>query len=152
DSFGVEVNGKLVMDSNLAMFPNAIDGSTCFASITGVEDYIASNWTIYPRTSAEIALGGTGCPVTTITPTTISAIQATTPTGTIELDNVNVMALANNNKSFWLSTSLTAAPNEGVFVFQQGTLDPGVVPGALVKIIGTVQEFNDDTLGGTLTE
>jgi predicted extracellular nuclease len=152
DSFGVEVNGKLVMDSNLAMFPNAIDGSTCFANVTGVEDYIASNWVIYPRTTAEIVTGGNGCPASTVTPTTISAIQATTPTGTVELDSVNVMGLTNNSKSFWLSTSLTAAPNEGVFVFQQGTLDPGVVPGALVKVIGTVQEFNDDTLGGTLTE
>lgn len=88
--------------------------------------------------------------------TTIPAIQATTPTGGVTLDNVFVTAVSFNKRSIWVSSSLTAAPNEGVFVFNAANgaaLDASVVVGAKVTVAGkSVQEFNDDMAGGTLTE
>ncbi|MBL0221115.1 MAG: hypothetical protein IPQ07_45555 [Myxococcales bacterium] len=87
--------------------------------------------------------------------TTISAIQAATPTGPVELTNVYITGISNDKKSMWVATNLTAAPNEGVYVFraQSGiVLDNTFAIGSKVNVIGTVQEYNDDTLGGTLTE
>jgi hypothetical protein len=89
------------------------------------------------------------------TDTTISAIQMATPTTPVRLLDVYVTGVAHSKKSFWVSTNLAAAPNEGVFVFRSNSapvLDAAIVPGAKVNVIGTVSEFNDDTAGGTLTE
>jgi hypothetical protein len=86
---------------------------------------------------------------------TIPGIQGATPMGGVELQHVWVTAVTANKKSFWASTDLAAAANNGVFVFRaSGTpdLDPAVVPGAKVSVIGKVIEFNDDKLGATLTE
>jgi len=84
--------------------------------------------------------------------TSITAVQATTPTMPVEIDNVYVTGIAHNGRSFWISTNLQAAPNEGLYVFNSQTLDPAVVVGAKVNVIGKISEFNDDTMGGTLTE
>jgi hypothetical protein len=85
--------------------------------------------------------------------TTISAIQAATPTGGIELADVFVTATSRNKKNFWVSTSLTAAPNEAVFIFGNGAnLPADFIPGAKVKVIGKVKEFNNDAMGESLTE
>src|SRR6185295_6207793 len=91
----------------------------------------------------------------TITPSTVPAIQAALPTGVVELDNVTVTGVSNGRTSFWVSASPTATTTEGGYVFQSSTtlvLDAAVVPGVQVNVIGTVSEFNDDTMGGTLTE
>ena len=96
------------------------------------------------------------------TVTTINAIQtATTPImGGIELQNVVVAALskpsgmtgAQTPKNMWVQSGLTAAPNEGVYVFGPGSSLAAFTPGTRVNIIGTVDEFNDMTGTGTLTE
>ena len=65
-----------------------------------------------------------------------------------------MVAVSSSSAATW-GTSPTAATNEGAFVFQSSTtivLDPAIVAGAQVNVIGKVTEFNDDTLGGTLTE
>lgn len=87
--------------------------------------------------------------------TTIPAIQAVTPTGPVELTDVFITGISFDKKSIWVASSLTAAPNQGVYIFraQNGlALDNTFAVGSKVNVIGTVQEFNDDTMGGTLTE
>ncbi len=155
DAFGVDITGDLVMDSNLAMFPTGIDSSTCFASVTGVEDYIASNWVIYPRSTAEIALGGTGCP--TVTPTTVANIQGGTVTGAVRLAGVYVTARELTvagaiGRRLWVADALQGASDNGVLVFFSGTIDPSIAVGAKVDVQGTVVEFDDTAGGNTLTE
>ncbi len=96
-------------------------------------------------------LGDSACRVAT----TIPAIQAATPTGPIELTNVYITGISSDKRSIWVSSNLTAAPNEGVYVFRaQGglVLDNTFAVGSKVNVIGSVQEFNDDMMGGTLTE
>lgn len=86
------------------------------------------------------------------TPSDITMVQAMTPTGAVEIDNVYVSAIAHNGRSFWVSTKATATPNEGLYVFNNQTLDPAIAIGTKVSLIGKVSEFNDDMMGGTLTE
>ncbi len=96
-------------------------------------------------------VGDSACRATT----TISAIQAATPDGPIELTDVFVTGISHDKKSIWVSSSLTAAPNEGVYVYRANNgaaVDSSVVVGAKVTVIGKVSEFNDDMMGGTLTE
>lgn len=87
--------------------------------------------------------------------TTIPAIQTTTPTGAVTLMNVYVTAISHSKRSIWVSTDLAAAPNNGIYVFnanQGAVLDASIAVGSKVNVTGTVQEYNDDTMGGTLTE
>jgi len=85
--------------------------------------------------------------------TSISAIQAATPTDPIELSDVFITAVSDNGYNLWVSTSLTAAANQGVFIYGNGTKLPATfVPGAKVKVIGRVKEYNNDTMGESLTE
>ncbi len=152
DAYKFGVTDALLIESTQTKL-SGIDGLTCFASITGVEDYFF-DWLLLPRSAADVVTG-TNCAPVTITPSTISAIQAASPSGVVELDNVYVTGVSSDHTSFWMSTSPTAAPTEGGYVFQSSTtlvLDPAIVPGVQVNVIGTVTEFNDDTLGGTLTE
>ena len=146
------MTGTLLIESTQTKFAN-VDGLTCFASITGVEDYFF-DWLLLPRSAADV-VPGTSCAPVTITPSTVPAIQAALPTGVVELDNVTVTGVSNGKTSLWISSSPTAAVNEGGYVFQSSTtlvLDAAIVPGVQVNVIGTVSEFNDDTMGGTLTE
>jgi hypothetical protein len=89
------------------------------------------------------------------TSTTIADVQAGNATGSVILSDVFIAAVSFNRRSIWISQSLTAAPNEGVFVFRgagQPELSAEIVPGAKVTVSGTVTEFNDDAQGGTLTQ
>ncbi|MGN6110450.1 MAG: hypothetical protein ACTHU0_35430 [Kofleriaceae bacterium] len=91
------------------------------------------------------------------TSATISDVQMGNVTGPVELNDVYVTARSFNNKNFWIASSLTAAPNEGVYVFRGNgntvpALDATIVPGAKVNVVGKAEEFNNDTNGGTLTE
>lgn len=152
DSYKVSLSDSLVLESTQAKF-GAIDGLTCFASITGIQDYFF-DWLLEP-TSADDYVAGTDCAPLATTASTITALQATTPSGAITLENVYVTGISANKTSMWISTSPTAAVNEGGYVFQPSksvVLDPTIVVGARVNITGTVSEFNDDTSGGTLTE
>jgi len=152
DAYKANATENLVVESTMSKF-TGVDGLSCFASITGVEDYFF-DWLLLPRSAADVTTG-TGCAVVPVTDSTITALQATTPTGAIKVTDVYVTGRSFSNTSFWASTSPIAAPNEGVYVFQSSstlTLDPAIVPGAKVTITGTVSEFNDDTAGGALTE
>jgi hypothetical protein len=85
--------------------------------------------------------------------TAISAIQATPPSPPgVELRDVYVTAVAFNKRDIWVSSSPTAAPNEGIYVRGSTTLDASVVPGARVTVIGRALEFNNDANGQTLTQ
>ena len=87
--------------------------------------------------------------------TAISAIQAAMPDPPgVELRDVYVMGLSFNKRDIWVSTSPTAAPNEGIYIRGvTGTaVDASVVPGAKVSVIGRALEFNNDANGGTLTQ
>jgi len=152
DAYKLGVTGTLLIESTQTKLAS-VDGLTCFASVTGVEDYFF-DWLLLPRSDTDVVTG-TGCAPVTITPSTVPAIQAALPTGIVELDNVTVTGVSNGKTSLWISSSSTAAINEGGYVFQSSTtqtLDPAIVPGVQVNVIGTVSEFNDDTAGGTLTE
>ncbi len=75
--------------------------------------------------------------------------------GGVSLVDVYVTAVAFNKKDFWVSTSLTAASNNGIYVRSlsgAAVLDAGVVPGAKVTVIGKVTEGNNDATGDTLTQ
>jgi hypothetical protein len=156
DQHAFDASGGLVVESSLASLgTNAV--GTCYASITGVGDY-AFDYLLLPRATADIMAGGTGCTAEPIpTPATIAEVQAGTKTGLVEIKGVFVSAKAfaaanQQPRSFWIASSPTAAPNEGVFVFGNVAVDPALVVGSKVDIIATVQEFNDDANGGTLTE
>jgi hypothetical protein len=99
----------------------------------------------------QCVLGHSGCR----TLTNVEAIQAAMPMGPIELKDVFVTGVARNKKSFWISTSSEATAKNGVFVFRSSNapdLDPAIVTGAKVTLVGTVFEFNDDANGKSLTE
>jgi hypothetical protein len=88
------------------------------------------------------------------TVTTISAIQtaSTPPAGGIALQDVYVAAISKNKKNMWVQTSLTAAANEGIYVYGPGSNLDTFPVGSRVNIIGTVDEFNDAMGTETLTE
>lgn len=87
--------------------------------------------------------------------TTIPQIQMTTPTGPVTLTNVYITGFSFDKKSIWVSTDLAAAPNNGIYVFraQMGAVfDNTFSVGSKVNVTGSIQEYNDDMMGGTLTE
>jgi|GEM_PF-2527527 len=152
DAYRVAVSDALFVASQQTSLAS-IDGLTCFASVTGVQDYLL-DWLLVPRSAADI-VQGTSCAPVPITSSTIPAIQSAGPAGVVELDGVYVTGVSSDRTSFWMATSPTAAPTQGGYVFQLSTtlpLDPAIVAGVQVNVVGTVTEFNDDTLGGSLTE
>jgi hypothetical protein len=183
DSFKFEVNGKLVVESLMTGFPTSAAPEFCYASLTGIGDYFFDHLLIPRVAEDIGAMGSTcptetdhaacsdgldndfdgfmdcadiSCqnsdPACTTT-TTIAEIQSGAVVGQVILNDVFVSARSKNNKNFWITQSLTAAPNEGIFVFgTAATLDAGIVAGAKVNVTGQVTENNDSTPGGTLTE
>ncbi len=157
------INGALHIDSSLAAIPSVNDGGgatdlvragDCLASVTGVGDYFFS-YKILPRATADIVTGGTGCPAPQ-NPTVENIQSGAVPANTVvSLQNVYVTAIAFNKKNFWVSDSLTAAPNNGVYVFRgsaAAVLPAEIVVGAKVNVSGTTQEFAGSDGGDTLTE
>jgi hypothetical protein len=149
DQFGFDATGGLTVETVLADLTAVAVVGTCYQSMTGIGDYFF-DYLLLPRASADLVGGGSGCAAETVAK--ISDIQAGTVTGAVKIEDVFVMAIDFAKRSFWISSSLTAAPNEGVFVFGNAALDAAVVPGAKVTVLGTTQEFNDDAMGGALTE
>jgi len=178
------ITGDALVESSLSAMPvPKVARGDCLGSVTGVLDYFF-DYQILPRTTDEIATGGTACPppeansalctdgidndgngfsdcndnnciaaeATCRTTTTISAIQtaSTPPTGGVELRDVYVAAISNNKKNMWVQTNLTAAANEGIYIYGPGSNITATV-GSRVNIIGTVDEFNDATGTETLT-
>lgn len=152
DSYKVNVTTNLVLESTQTKL-TGVDGFTCFARIIGVEDYFF-DWLLLPRSSADMVVGS-DCASISVATSNITAIQAATPAGIVELDGVYVTAVSNSKQSLWISTSPIATVDQSVEVFQSSsaiTLDPAIVPGTQVNVTGTVSEFNDDTMAGSLTE
>jgi hypothetical protein len=127
---------------------------TCYDGITGMGDFFF-DYLVLPRSAADLAGNGTGCSV--LTTTTIADVQAGTSTGAVQINDVYVVAVGGFNKrQVWVSHSLTAAANQGLYI--RTSADPGadVVPGAKVNVFGTAVEFNNTNngqmTGTTLTQ
>jgi len=142
------ITGGLNVETVLAAFPVSAALGTCYEGIVGIGDYFF-DYLLLPRADTAFTAGGTGCPVQTTA--TIADIQAGNVTGDVLVTDVFVTGLHSNKRRYWIASSLTAAPNEGVFVFGSAVLDPSIV-GKKVNLSATVSEFNDDDMGGTLTE
>jgi hypothetical protein len=154
DQHEFHITGGATVETVLAPFhADAVQG-VCFTGITGIGDYFF-DYLVLPENEAATAGGGTGCdPLPVATVATIPEVQAGTKTGLVELDDVYVVALNYNKKNMWVSSSLTAAANEGMYIYGNGTaFGADIVPGAKVKVTGTVKEFDASTpTGTTLTE
>jgi hypothetical protein len=122
------------------------------ALCTDTTDNDANGFSDCADNSCIVAYGpGAGtCRVTS----TISALRAATPTGGIEVDNAYVVAMSSNKKNIWVqdTTNGTPAPNRGVYIYGPGVDLNTFAVGSKVNIIGTVQEYNNDTMGSTVTE
>jgi hypothetical protein len=60
--FKFTINGQVEVDTSLAAFPTTgLGRDVCISSITGMGDYFF-NYKVLPRSTADIMLGGTGCP------------------------------------------------------------------------------------------
>jgi hypothetical protein len=157
DSFGVAVDANLTVDSNLAGFPTGVDPTTCFASLTGVVDYISKKWVLYPRETSEMVLGGTGCAAVTVTPTTVANIQnGTVAAGaSAKLSGVFVTAreltsTGGIGERLWVADSLRGASQNGILIFFTAAIDPSFAVGAQIDVRGKISEFG--TMSNTLTE
>lgn len=157
--FDFTVDGGIVVDTTLMKFPDTSVAGTCYASITGLGDYFY-NYKVIPRTAADIQVG-TGCP--DLRTTMVSQVQLGTYSKTgaqpnqVLVRDVYVTAISTvsaSNKSVWVSSSLTAAANEGVQVFWGSpNLPAGTEIGAKLDITGTVVEYdNSGSTGDKLTE
>lgn len=189
------ITGVLEIDSSLAEIPYSetpppyLTGGDCLASITGMGDYFF-NYKILPRATADIVLGGSGCPAAEAPGTCTDGIDndangfmdcadrgcATEPTCTSDTTVANiqmgmhtagsqvriadavVMAIGRgptNIQNIWVADSATAGPNNGLQIYRgtsAGLLPAGVVVGAHVTIQGQVDEFNNGSGTGTLTQ
>lgn len=152
DSTEFRATSFVRVQSALVELPVTSVAGTCYDGITGIGDYFF-NWILAPRTAADLVGGGSGCnPMAE----SISALQtASTPPEMVQLTDVYVSALSFNKKHLWLTTSLTAAPNEGVYVYRgssAATLPTDVVVGARVSVIGSAEEFDGLNGGDTITQ
>ncbi|MGE0396283.1 MAG: hypothetical protein AB7T06_06155 [Kofleriaceae bacterium] len=144
---------NIKIQSSLADLGAPVVG-TCYESITGMGDFFF-DYLVLPRSSADLVGGGTGCSV--LTTSTIADVQAGTATGAVQINDVYVVAVGNRNGStsmkrqVWVSHSLTAAPNEGLYIRTSTDPEVDVVPGAKVNVFGTAVEFNNNDMGGGMT-
>jgi hypothetical protein len=151
DATEFRVTGFARVQSALVALPQTSVAGTCYESITGVVDFFF-NYIIAPRSADDFVDGGTGCnPMAT----TISGVQTAPAVPELALlTDVFVTGIGFDNKrNIWVSSSLTAAPNEGVMIFTNQQAHPaGLAVGKKITVVGGVDEFNDDANGGALTE
>ena len=79
------------------------------------------------------------------------------PSTRVNLTNVVVTAVSSNRKNLWVADAAQAAQYNGVMVFRGNSAAVSVLPaeivvGARVNVSGRVDEFNNDMMGGTLTQ
>lgn len=152
DQKAFRTTGRLEVQSAMTSL-GAATIDTCYESLIGIGDYFFS-YKLAPRTEADIVAGGADCPPG-FSQVTIAEIQSGAALGTVMVEGY-VTAIAFNKKSFWVSQSLTAAPNEGIFVYRgQMSMQPlpaDIVVGAKVRIRATAKEFNNDMMGETTTQ
>ncbi len=154
DQMKFDITGEVVVESVLGGFPETAVPQTCYAGLTGIGDYFFDHL-LLPRSGADLVAGGTGCAASQTA--TIAEIQAGTKLGPVEVVDVYVTAVTFNKKHFWIASSLTAAPNDGVAVFRGvgmtvPVLPADVVVGAKVTVSGTAVEGNNDMVGDTVTQ
>ena len=156
DQFEFDATGDLAVQSVLANIGTPAERvpGTCYAGIVGVGDYFF-NYLLLPRAGSEVTDGGTGC--SAVQSATIADIQAGTAAGSVSINDVFIAAISRNGKNLWVSHSLNAAANEGIFVFRgngNGTpaLGAEFVVGAKVNVSGTAVEQNNDANGDTVTQ
>ncbi|HLL20781.1 MAG TPA: hypothetical protein VK427_01560 [Kofleriaceae bacterium] len=154
DSNEFRITGVARVQSALVQLPSTARFAVCYESITGVSDYFFNDL-VLPRTEADLVSGGSDCrPMAT----TITEAQATgTNVELVDVAEAYVSAVSGNRKNMWISSSLTAAPNEGIYVFRGNTMDTTVLPvdvvvGAKVTVKGAVTEHNNDAMGDTVTQ
>ena len=153
DSNEFRITGIARVQSVLTELPSTATAGTCYDSITGVGDFFFNNL-VLPRSAADLVGDGTGChPMAE----SIEALRtASTPPEMVKLTDVYVTAISRfSNKHFWVTTSLTAAPNQGVYVYRgkdSGALMPATAVGdKLSLLVGGAVEFANGS-GDTLTE
>lgn len=153
DSTEYRITGIARVQSALAELNGDAAFGVCYESITGVGDYFFNDL-LHPRATSDIVTGGTDC-----NPMAMSISEAQTGTNVelAKLTDVYVAAISRNKKNLWLTTSLTAAPNQGIYVFrgnnmQTTELPADVVVGAQVTVTGAVVEHNNDMMGDTATQ
>ncbi len=153
DQQSFAVTGDLVVETVLAPFPADAVVGTCYAGIVGVGDYFFDHL-LLPRAEADYSTGGTGCAAEQFA--TIEDIQGGTVSGAVTVKDVFVTAISFNKKNVWVSSSMTAGANAGIFVFRgngAAVLPPEIIPGAKVTITGNAVENNDPSMAGdTVTQ
>ncbi len=155
DQKNFSATGGLVVETVLADFPVGATAATCYTGMVGIGDYFF-NYLLLPRASTDLATGGTGCSI--LSTATVAEVQAGTKTGTVQLNDVFVtgrdrLGAMGKSRGLWVSDSLTAAQNTGVYVFTGSVPDVSLAIGAKVSLIGTTQEFDvSPPVGDTLTE
>jgi hypothetical protein len=152
DSTEFRITGVARVQSKLVELPGTAVVGTCYESITGIGDFFI-NYFVKPRTAGDLVTGGNGCnPMVD----SIAALQsATTEPELVKLTDVYVSALS--KKNLWVSSSMTAAEDTGVYVFRgTGTnttdLPAEVVAGAKLTVYGSGTEFDGLNGGDTLTQ
>jgi predicted extracellular nuclease len=150
------ISGLARVQSSLAKLPATNAFGKCYERVTGLGDY-AFNDLVLPRSEADIVEGGTGC-----RPLSTSAVAAQTQVSPEAADLTNVFVTARDDigtssKGIWVADSLTAAPNNGIFVFTGANLAANLVVGATVSVQGTIDEFDlaqtgMPLMGDTVTE
>ena len=149
-----DATGGIAVQTVLSDFPTSALPNTCYLSITGIGDYFF-NYLLLHRDPGDLVTGGTGCQESAAT--SITDIQAGRATGPVDLKDVFVTAISFNKKNLWLSTSLDAKQNEGIFVFRGNGANVAVLPadvvvGAKVDITANAVEGNNDQVGDTITQ
>lgn len=152
DSTEFRITGVARVQSVLVELPESAETGVCYESVTGVGDFFF-NRIIAPRSAADLVGGGTDCfPMAE----SISELRsAATPPELVKLTDVYVSAVAFNKKNFWVSSSLTAEPGNGVYVFRGSNaseLPSTVIPGAAVTVFGAAEEFDGNNGGDTVTQ
>jgi hypothetical protein len=90
--------------------------------------------------------------------TTVAAIQMGTSTGAVVIDEAFVIArdeIGTSSKGLWVADALQGAQYNGIYVLTGSTAPAAnLVPGAKVKVQGTVSEFDtgNPQMGDKLTE
>jgi hypothetical protein len=154
DQTEFRITGVARVQSKLVELPGTAVVGTCYESITGIGDWFF-NYYFMPRTADDLVAGGNDCnPMVD----SIKALQeASTEPELVKLTDVYVSAVAYNKKNLWVSSSMAAGPDTGVYVFR-GTgmsttaLPTDVVAGAKVTIYGSGAEFDGQNGGDTLTQ
>lgn len=155
------ITSGAIVETVLTPFPPTAVIDTCYSSITGIGDYFF-DYLVLPTAATDVVDGGTGCAALPVfTSATIPEIQAGTKTGGVVLTDVYVSAIAQNRKNYWISSSLVAAANEGVYVFRCSStascmtapaLDASITVGSKISLKATTEEYNNNTDGTTLTQ